>query len=282
MWIVRLALRRPYTFVVMSLMIVLLGGLAIVRMPTDIFPEINIPIVNVIWTYNGVSAEDMAKRIATVTERGLTTTVNDIEHMESQSVNGTSVLRIFFHPDARIEAALAQISASTQSVIRVLPPGIFPPFLMRYNASSVPILQLGVSSPTMSEQEIYDYGLNFIRTQMATVQGASLPSPYGGKPRQIMVDLDPKAMFANNLSATDVSAAINAQNLILPAGQARMGDREYNVRLNSSPELVAALNDLPVKSKPAARRSTYEMSHRYGMAMRFRATSCVKTAGALR
>src|SRR5229473_5023054 len=252
MWIVRLALRRPYTFVVMSLMIVLLGGLAIMRMPTDIFPEINIPIVNVIWGYTGVSAEHMAKRIATVAERGLTTTVNDIEHMESQSVNGTSVMRIFFHPDARIEAALAQISASTQSVLRVLPPGMFAPFLMRYNASSVPILQLGVSSPTMSEQEIYDYGLNFIRTQMATVQGASLPLPYGGKPRQIMVDLDPKAMFANSLSATDVAGAINAQNLIVPAGVARMGDREYNVRLNSSPELVAALNDLPVKQAHGA------------------------------
>jgi len=182
----------------------------------------------------------------------LTTTVNDIEHMESQSVNGTSVMKIFFHPDARIEAALAQISASTQSVLRVLPPGIFAPFLMRYNASSVPILQLGVSSPTMSEQEIYDYGLNFIRTQMATVQGASLPLPYGGKPRQIMVDLDPKAMFANSLSATDVAGAINAQNLIVPAGVARMGDREYNVRLNSSPELVAALNDLPVKQAHGA------------------------------
>src|SRR5260221_60906 len=252
MWIVRLALRRPYTFVVMSLMIVLLGGLAIVRMPTDIFPEINIPIVNVIWSYTGISAEDMAKRIATVSERGLTTTVNDIEHMESQSVNGTSVMKIFFHPDARIEAALAQISASTQSVLRVLPPGIFAPFLMRYNASSVPILQLGVSSPTMSEQEIYDYGLNFIPTQIATVQGASLPLPYGGKPRQIMVDLDPKAMFANSLSATDVAGAINAQNLIVPAGVARMGDREYNVRLNSSPELVAALNDLPVKQAHGA------------------------------
>src|SRR5712692_8769992 len=247
MWIVRLALRRPYTFVVMSLMIALLGGLAIVRMPTDIFPEINIPIVNVIWTYTGISAEDMARRIVTVSERGLTTSVNDIEHMESQSVNGTAVMRIFFHPNARIEAALAQISASSQSVLRVLPPGVFAPYLLRYNASSVPILQLSVSSPTMTEQEIYDYGYNFIRTQMATVQGASVPLPYGGKPRQIMVDLDPKALFANNLSATDVSNAINAQNLLLPAGIARIGNREYNVRLNSSPEVVRELNDLPVK-----------------------------------
>ncbi len=247
MWIVRLALRRPYTFVVMSLMIALLGGLAIVRMPTDILPEINIPIVNVIWTYTGISAEDMAKRVLTPIERGLTTSVIDIEHLESQSVNGVGVMKVFFHPNARIEAALAQISASTQSVLRVLPPGIYPPFLLRYNASSVPILQMSISSPTLTEQEIYDYGYNFIRTQMATVQGASIPLPYGGKPRQIMVDLDPKAMFANSLSATDVASAINAQNLLLPAGSARIGDREYNVRLNSSPEFVQALNDLPVK-----------------------------------
>ena len=247
MWIVRLALRRPYTFVVMSLMIAILGGLAIFRMPTDIFPEINIPIVNIIWSYTGISADDMAKRIVTPSERGLTTTVNDIEHIESQSVNGSSLMRVFFHPDAHIEAALAQISATTQSVLRVVPPGVFPPFLLRYNASSVPILQLSVSSPTMSEQEVYDYGYNFIRTQMATVQGASVPLPYGGKPRQIMVDLDPKAMFANNLSATDVANALNAQNLMLPAGFARIGEREYNVRLNSSPEVVGALNDMPVK-----------------------------------
>jgi multidrug efflux pump subunit AcrB len=252
MWIVRLALRRPYTFVVMSLMIAILGGLAIVRMPTDIFPEINIPIVNVIWTYTGISAEDMAKRIVTVSERGLTTTVNDIEHMESQSVNGTSLMRLYFHPNARIEMALAQISASTQSVLRVLPPGVFPPFLLRFNASSVPILQLSVSSPRMTEQEVYDYGYNFIRTQLATVQGASVPLPYGGKPRQIMVDLDPKALYANQLSATDVANAINAQNLLLPAGSARIGDREYNVRLNSSPEVVEALNELPVKQEHGA------------------------------
>ena len=252
MWIVRLALLRPYTFVVVSLMIALLGGLAIVRMPTDIFPDINIPIVNVIWTYTGISAEDMAKRIVTVSERGLTTVVNDIEHMESQSVNGTSLMRLYFHPDARVEMALAQISASTQSVLRVLPPGVYPPFILRFNASSVPILQLSVSSPRMTEQQIYDYGYNFIRTQMATVQGASVPLPYGGKPRQIMVDLDPKALYANHLSATDVSNAINAQNLLLPAGFARIGDREYNVRLNSSPELVEALNDMPVKQEQGA------------------------------
>src|SRR5262249_52537371 len=160
-------------------------------------------------------AEEMARRIGTVTERGLTTTVNDIEHMESQSLNGTSVLKIFFHPDAKIEAAVAQIGASTQSVLKILPPGTTPPFIIRFNASNVPILQMALSSPTMTEQEIFDYGINFIRTQMATVQGASVPSPFGGKYRQIMVDLDPKALYANNLSATDVSNALNAQNLIL-------------------------------------------------------------------
>ena len=247
MWIVRLALRRPYTFVVMSLMIALLGGLAFISMPTDIFPEISIPIVDVIWSYNGISAEEMARRIGTVTERMLTTTVNDIEHMESQSLNGVSILKVFFHPDARIEAAIAQIGTSTQSVMRILPPGTTPPFILRYDASSVPILQMAISSPTMTEQEIFDYGLNFIRTQMATVQGASVPTPFGGRFRQIMVDLDPKALYANNLSATDVSNAINAQNLILPAGMARFGRREYNVRLNSSPEVLDALNDLPIK-----------------------------------
>src|SRR5690349_16290504 len=247
MWIVRLALRRPYTFVVMSLMIALLGGLAFIRMPTDIFPEISIPIVDVSWTYNGISADEMARRIGTVTERMLTTTVNDIEHMESQSLNGVSVLKVFFQPNAQIEAAIAQIGASTQSMMRILPPGTTPPYIMRFDASSVPILQMSISSPTMTEQEIFDYGLNFIRTQMATVQGASVPAPFGGRFRQIMVDLDPRAMYANNLSATDVSNALNAQNLILPAGMARFGRREYNVRLNSSPEILDALNDLPIK-----------------------------------
>lgn len=247
MWIVRLALRRPYTFVVMSLMIALLGGLAFIGMPTDIFPEISIPIVDVIWTYNGISADEMARRIGTVTERMLTTTVNDIEHMESQSLNGVSVLKVFFQPNAQIEAAIAQIGASTQSMMRILPPGTTPPYIMRFDASSVPILQMSISSPTMTEQEIFDYGLNFIRTQMATVQGASVPAPFGGRFRQIMVDLDPRAMYANNLSATDVSNALNAQNLILPAGMARFGRREYNVRLNSSPEILDALNDLPIK-----------------------------------
>jgi CzcA family heavy metal efflux pump len=247
MWIVRLALRRPYTFVVAALLIGLLGGVMIVRMPTDIFPEIDIPVVSVIWSYNGMAAEEMEKRVVTMSERGLTTTVNDIEHIESQSLNGLSVIKVFFHPGAKIEAAVAQISAMSQSVLRVLPPGITPPAIIRYNVSNVPILQASISSETLTEQQLYDYSQNFIRTQLATVQGASVPIPYGGKPRQIMVDIDGPALYAKGLSAADITAAINAQNLILPAGSAKLGTRDYNVRLNSSPESIAGLNDLPIK-----------------------------------
>src|SRR5262249_27247973 len=196
MWIVRLALRRPYTFVVMALVIVILGGLAILRMPTDIFPEINIPVASVIWSYGGVSPEEMAEVITIRSERSFTTSVNDIEHMESQSLPGVAIIKVFFHADAKIEAAVAQLAAASQSVLHSLPTGITPPSILRYNASSVPILELGISSGTMSEQAVYDYGYNFIRTQLATVQGASFPLPYGGKPRQIMVDLDPRALFA--------------------------------------------------------------------------------------
>ncbi len=247
MWIVRLALRRPYTFIVMALLIALFGGVTIWRMSTDIFPEIDIPVASVIWTYNGISAEEMEKRIVTSSERGLTTTVNDIEHIESQALNGVAIIRVYFHPGAKIEAAVAQITAMSQSILRVLPPGTTAPFIVRYNVSNVPILQASVSSDSLTEQQLYDYGQNFLRTQLATVQGASVPVPYGGKPRQIMVDIDGPALFAKGLSATDVSAAINAQNLILPAGTAKLGAREYNVRLNSSPETIAALNDLPIK-----------------------------------
>lgn len=247
MWIVRLALRRPYTFVVMALLIAILGGVTVSRMATDIFPEIDIPVISVIWQYNGISAEEMEKRIVTSSERGLTTTVNDIEHIESQSLNGVAVIRVFFHPGAKIEAATAQITAMSQSIVRVLPPGTTPPMIIRYNVSNVPILQASVSSDSLTEQQLYDYSQNFIRTQLATVQGASVPVPYGGKPRQIMVDIDGPALYAKGLSATDVSQAINAQNLVLPAGTAKLGTREYNVRLNSSPDSVAALNDLPIK-----------------------------------
>jgi multidrug efflux pump subunit AcrB len=247
MWIVRLALTHPYTFVVMSIVIVLLGGVAVSRMPTDIFPEIDIPVASVIFMFNGIPPEEMERRIVTIAERSFTTAVSDIEHMESQSFPGVGVIKMYFHPEAKIEAAIAQLGASAQSVLRVMPPGIFPPLILRYNAASVPILQLALSSDKLSEQELYDYGANFVRTQLATVQGASVPAPYGGRARQIMVDIDPKALYAQNLSPNDVVTAINAQNLILPTGYTKIGTREYGVRMNSSPEVVEALNDLPLK-----------------------------------
>ncbi len=247
MWIVKLALRRPYTFVVMAVLIAVLGGLAIGEMQKDIFPYIDIPVVSIIWSYNGISPDEMNSRIVTVFERALTTTVNDIEHIESSSYTGISVTRVFFQPNVKIDLAIAQITAVSQPVIRAFPPGIFPPGILKYDASSVPILQLSVSSKTLSEQEIFNYGQNFIRTQLATIQGASLPGPYGGKQAQIMVDLDPKALYANNLSATDVSTALNQQALIVPAGTAKMGDRDYFIHLNSSPTTIQGLNDLPLK-----------------------------------
>ena len=248
MWIVRLALHRPYTFVVMSALILILGVAAIFVMPTDIFPNIDIPVITVIWSYNGVSPDEMEKRITTVSERAMTTTVNDIEHIESQSYYGVSVVRVFFQPTAKVELAISQVTSIVQTILRILPPGIFPPAIIKYNASSVPILQLGLSSKQLTEQELYDIGINFIRTQLATVQGASIPLPYGGKQRQIMVDLDPAALYANHLSATDISNALSQQNLILPAGTAKIGDREYLVRLNASTQTALELNDLPVRS----------------------------------
>ncbi|MDQ6662945.1 MAG: efflux RND transporter permease subunit [Acidobacteriota bacterium] len=247
MWIVRLALQRPYTFIVMSLAIVALGVLAILRMPTDIFPEINIPVATVIWSYTGISPEEMAEIVTIRSERAFTTSVNDIEHMESQSLPGLSVIKLFFHPNAKIEAAVAQLAASSQSVLHSLPTGMTPPTIIRYNASSVPILQIGISSETMTEQALYDYGYNVIRTQMSTVQGASFPLPYGGKPREIMVDLDPRSVYAQGLSATDVVNAINLQSLIIPSGNVKIGTHEYPVKLNSAPEVAAAFNNLPIK-----------------------------------
>ncbi len=247
MWIVRLALSRPYTFVIMALLIMLLGGVSIATMPIDIFPIIDLPVLSVIFNYSGLPADEMASRVVTVFERGITSAVNDIEHIESQAYNGVAVIRIYFQPGARIEGAQAQVAANGQSTLRAMPPGIFPPNVIKYDASSVPVLQLGLGSQTLSEQELGDYGSNFIRTQLATIQGTTIPGPYGGKNRQIMVDLNPKEMFAKQISATDVSNAVNEQSLILPAGTAKFGDREYFVKLNSSPRTVAELNMLPVK-----------------------------------
>ncbi len=248
MWIVKLALRRPYTFVVMALAILLAGGVAIARMPADIFPEIDIPIVSVVWQYAGLTPDDMADMFTTRSERSMTTTVNDIEHMESQSYAGVSVIRVYFHPGAKIEAAIAQISAQSNQLVGYLPTGARPPGIIRYNAASVPILQLGLSSDTLSEQEVYDLGTNFIRTQLATIQGASVPPPYGGKQRMVMVDINPDALFSRGLSATDISAALNNESVILPTGSAKIGSREYRVEMNNIPSVVAQFNSLPVKS----------------------------------
>ncbi|MDQ2932399.1 MAG: efflux RND transporter permease subunit [Gemmatimonadota bacterium] len=247
MWIVKLGLERPYTFIVGAMLVVVFGILSLVSMPTDIFPEIKIPVVTIIWSYAGLAPEDMERRIVTVDERAMTTTVSDIEHIESQTVNGVSVIKVFFQPGASIDAAVSQITAISQAVVRVMPPGATPPLIIRFNASNVPILQASLSSHSMSEQQLYDFGLNFLRTQMATVQGAQVPLPFGGKVRQIMVDINPQALFAKGLSPQDVSTAINLQNLVLPGGTAKLGAQEYTVHLNSSPDAIAALNDIPVK-----------------------------------
>jgi len=261
MWIVRLALRRPYSFTVMAILIVLVGVVTITRMSTDIFPNINIPVVSVIWSYPGVAPEEMEKRFVTVSERAMTTTVNDIEHIESQSYNGVSVIKVFFHEGAKVEAGVAQITSIMQTLLRIMPPGTTPPLILQYSASNVPILQLGLSSKSLSEQQLYDLGLNFIRTQLATIQGAQVPLPYGGKSAQVMVDIDPQKLYGKGISPADVSNALNAQNVILPAGTQKIGDREYNVRLNSSPELLQVLNDLPVKQVNGATVYVRDVAH---------------------
>jgi len=252
MWIVKLALRRPYTFVVVSLLIFILGIGSAVETPKDIFPYINIPVVTIVWTYAGLTPTEMEGRIVTVCERALTTTVNDIEHQESESYQGVSVIRVYFQPNVDVSLAMSQVTAIVQTILRVLPPGSFPPAIIKYDASSVPIVQLALSGEGLSEEDLYDLGLSFIRPRLATVRGASVPLPYGGKVRQIMVDADPNLMYSKHISATDVSTAITQQNLILPAGTARMGDREFVVKLNSSPSTVSALNDLPIRASNGA------------------------------
>src|SRR5438552_1384454 len=247
MWIVRLALRRPYTFIVMAMLIAIGGVLTIARTPVDIFPEINIPVISVIWQFSGLSPNEVEGRMVTISERAMTTTVNSIEHIESQSLAGVGLIRVFFHPDASIGAADAEVTAINQTLLRTMPPGTPPPLIIRYSASNVPILQLGLESSTLSEQQLYDYGLNFSRTQLATVQGAQVPLPWGGKVRSVMVALHPEALYAKGLSAFDVSSALGSQNVILPAGTAKIGPIEYNVRTNSSPDILETLNDLPVK-----------------------------------
>src|SRR5882724_8668776 len=247
MWIVRLALRRPYTFVVMAILILILGSLAALNTPTDVFPNINIPVVSIIWNFTGLAPKDMASRIVILQERNLTTVVNDIEHIESQSLNGVAVIKVFFHPGVNISTALAQIAGASQTQLKQLPTGTTPPLIITYSASSVPILQLALSG-SLSEQQLNDLGLNFIRPQLTSVPGTAVPYPYGGKQRQVQVDLNTNALQANGLSPLDVVNAISAQNLILPTGTAKIGAFEYNVDMNGSPETIKGLNDLPIKT----------------------------------
>ena len=247
MWIVRLALRRPYTFVVVSLLIAILGVTAIITMPVDIFPYIDIPVVSIVWSYTGLSPDEMEKRIVTIFERSMTTSVNDIEHIESQSYTGASVIRVYFQPNAKVEVALSQVTAIAQTLLRVLPPGTTPPNIIKYDASAVPVLQLGLQSDSLAEQQLFDLGQNFIRTQLATIQGAAVPLPFGGKFRTVMVDLNPDALFAKQLSPSDISSALGNQNLILPAGTAKIGDKDYQIKLNSSPRTLDEMNRMPVK-----------------------------------
>jgi multidrug efflux pump subunit AcrB len=248
MWIVRLALRRPYTFVVMALLIAILGGAAIVTMPVDIFPYIDIPIVSVVWQYSGLAPEEMEGRIVSNFERALTSNVSGIEHIESQSYQSIAVVRIYFHPNVQVDLALAQIVTQSQVVVRNMPPGTFPPQILKYDAASVPILQLGFSSPSLNQQETFDLANNFVRTGLAIVQGATVSYPFGGKSRQIMVDLNQEELFAKQLSPIDISNALSLQNLIVPAGTAKFAGAEYPIRVNSSPSLVSEFNDLPIKT----------------------------------
>jgi multidrug efflux pump subunit AcrB len=247
-WLIRIALQRPYTFIVLGILILIMGPMAILRTPTDIFPNINLPVISVIWSYNGMPPADMSDRIITYFERQMTTTVTDIEHIESQSLPGVGVIKVFFQPSVNVNAALAQVTAIAQTVLKRLPPGLTPPQILSYNASSVPVLQLALTSKTLTDQQLFDLSNNFIRPQLAQVEGAAIPSPYGGKNRQVVVDLDPNSMRSKGLSPDDVTTAIMAQNLIVPAGTEKIGTFEYNVKLNASPKELDELNDLPIKA----------------------------------
>jgi multidrug efflux pump subunit AcrB len=261
MWIVRLALRRPYTFAVFALLILLLGVFSILSMPTDIFPNIDIPVVTVVWQYSGLSAQEMSTRIIYNSERGITTTVNDVEHIESQSLNGIGVIKIFFQPHVDIGSAVAEVTAISQVQLRSLPPGSTPPFIIQYNASSVPVLQLGLSGQRLNEQQLNDLGTNTIRTQLATIEGAQTPFPFGGKMRQIQVDIDLHALQAKGLSPADLVNAVNAQNLIVPSGTMKVDRFEYAIETNSAPTVVNDLNNLPIKSVNGAMIYVRDVAH---------------------
>src|ERR1700720_1185300 len=245
MWIVRIALDRPYTFIVLALLILILSPVVILRTPTEIFPDINIPVIAVAWQFTGLNPEEMEGRITTQYERVLTTTVDNIEHIESMTVNGQAIVKIFLQPHASLDTANAQVTAVSQTILRQLPPSTLPPLIINYSASSVPILQLGLSG--LPEQQLNDIGLNFLRTQLVTVPGAVVPYPYGGKQRQVMINLIPQLMQAKGVSPTDVLTAVTNQNLVLPSGTAKIGEFEYDTSTNASPRTVKELNDLPIK-----------------------------------
>ncbi|HTZ88724.1 MAG TPA: efflux RND transporter permease subunit [Alloacidobacterium sp.] len=261
MWIVRLALRRPYTFAVFALLLLILGPIAVLRTPTDIFPNIDIPVVAIAWNYTGLSPQQMSDRIVFQSERSLTTTVNDIEHIESESLNGRGIIKIFFQPKVNIAMAVAQVTAIVQTQLRSLPPGTTPPLIIQYSASSVPIIQLGLSGEGLSEQQLNDYGLNFIRTQLVTVDGAGIPYPYGGKQRQVQVDLNLPALQSKGLSPADVVNAIAAQNIIVPSGDTKIAQFDYQIETNSAPDTIAELNDLPIRAVNGATVYIRDVAH---------------------
>ncbi|MGA9527379.1 MAG: efflux RND transporter permease subunit [Terriglobales bacterium] len=278
MWIVALALRRPYTFIVMALLIIILTPITILRTPVDIFPEINIPVISVVWSYDGMSPSEMADRIVSNSERGFTVTVNDIEHQESLSVPGKAVIKIFFRPNVNLSMAMTQVTAMCQTVLRGLPPGTTPPLVITYTASTTPIVQLGLSSKVLPEQQLFDLGNNFLRTQLTTVQGAATPYPYGGKPRQIQVDLDLAKLQTYGLAPADIVNAVAAQNLILPAGTTKIGSTEYNVEMNGTPDTITELNELPVKTTNSSTLYLRDVAHvRDGFAVQ---TNIVRQDGA--
>jgi CzcA family heavy metal efflux pump len=252
MWIVRFALQRPYTFVIVAVLIAIFGAAAIATTPTDILPDINIPIVSVIWSYSGLDADDMSKRIVGVCERAIPTTVNDVQYTESQSYSGVGVIKVHFQPSVQVDLAIAQVTALAQSVVHLMPPGTLPPYVLKYDASSVPIVQVSLGGKGLSQTVLYDLGQNFIRGQLATINGTSVPLPYGGQQRSIMVDVEPGQLAANHLTSEDISAALNNQNLVTPSGTEKIGDREYLVGTNSSAGTIAELNNLPIRTKNGA------------------------------
>ncbi|HEY0463652.1 MAG TPA: efflux RND transporter permease subunit, partial [Polyangiaceae bacterium] len=261
MWIVQLALRRPYTFVVLGMLIVLFGVLEILRMPTDIYPEINIPAIAAVWSYSGLPPREMEGRIATQFERAATTTVSGIEHIESQTLSGVSVVKVFLRPGASLDGAVAQVAAVAQPILRSMPVGATAPLILPYNAANVPVLQLGLSSATLDEQQIYDLGTNFLRPGLATVAGAQVPLPVGGKQRELVVDLDTDKLFAQGFSPADISNALGAENLVLPSGTAKIGAQEYPILVNGSPDVVDAFNDLPIKSDHGSTAFLRDVAH---------------------